>query len=410
MRILLIVPVVTWPIASGGDQRTFAVLRALAAEHDVVLTGLLPKGETDEDSKLLTRECERALAPFTKAIIWAPQPDALEHEPVTSSRIMRAMMTAWNLVMNPIPLVYRARFSAWSRLVTERASEFDAVVVRGTALAHVAAGVPGHRVILDADDQSYMFLSQRAELYSGLFRFSMVLEVARTKRYEFSAFARVRRVLVANAEDAARLRRANVSILSNGVTLDGVPSVQRGTKTLVYVGHFGWLPNLEGLWWFLDHVWSDVLLTVPDARLNVVGRKATSDIAGDRPLVGLHFEADVPEVGSWFAGAVASIVPLWEGSGTRIKIIESLGYCTPVISTPIGAAGLTSDFDESDGLFIAQNKEQMIEKILDVLRNPHLAAQAAQLGSKKVRSRWTWQARTETLASQITDLIATVSA
>lgn len=410
MRILLIVPVVTWPVVSGGDQRTFAVLRALSAAHDVVLTGPRPSAGVDGDAESLSRECERALAPYAKAIIWAPPADPLYEPPVSPSRIVRAITTAWHLVMNPIPHVYRVRFSAWSRLVAEKAGEFDAVVVRGTALAHVAAGVPGDRVILDADDFSYIFLSQRAALASGLFRISIKLESARTKRYEFSAFSRVRRVLVANAEDAARLRRMRVSILPNGVTLNGLPPTQRNTRTLVYVGHFGWLPNVEGLWWFLDHVWGAILRAVPDAQLNVVGRRAASDLAGDRPLPGVHFAADVPEVGSWFGGATASIVPLLEGSGTRIKIIESLGYGTPVVSTPIGAAGLTSDFGESDGLFIARNKEEMIEKLIGVLTHPEHAAHAAQCGAEKVRSGWTWQALTETLPERVREFIAPVPA
>jgi len=410
MRILLIVPVVTWPFVSGGEQRTFAVLRALGAAHDVVLTSPRPPGGTDGDVDTMVRQCELALAPYTKAIVWAPAADAIEDVPVSSSRTLRAMKLAWNLLINPVPFSYRVCFSAWSRLVEERASEFDAVVVRGTTLAHVAAGISGDRVILDADDLHYMFLSQRAELASGLFRISVLLESARTRRYEFSVFSRVRRVFVANAEDAARLRGTSVSLLPNGVTLVSTPSVPRDKKTLVYVGHFGWLPNVEGLWWFLDHVWGAILLAIPDAQLNVVGRRATPHVAGDRPLVGVRFEADVPEVGSWFAGAVASIVPLLEGSGTRIKIVESLGYRTPVVSTPIGAAGLTADFDESHGLFIAETREQMIEKLLDVLGNPGLAADAAQRGSEKVRSGWTWQAVTETLPSQIEQLIAPVSA
>ncbi len=279
--------------------------------------------------------------------------------------------------------------------------QFDAIVVRCIAMAPLAESVPGKRIILDADDLHYMVLSQRAERESGLTRVATWFETARTKRYEFSLFSRMKRVLVSNTDDAARLRGKKVSVLPNGVTLSDVAFVPRSNKTLVFVGHFGWPPNVEGLRWFLDNVWHDIQHAVPDVQLNVVGRSATPDIAGPRSLVGVHFAADVPEVGSWFAGAVASIAPLWQGSGTRIKIVESLGYGTPVVSTPIGAAGLTTDFNECDGLFLVENREQMIATLLDILRDPESAAVLARTGAERVRSEWTWQSLTASLPARV---------
>ena len=377
------------------------MLAALGSSHDVVLTCAVPPRVAGANIDSNPQACELALAPYTSAILWAPAENALAAVAAPSSRLVRALKRAWDLLTDPIPFAYRGRFAAWAQMLAGCGDQFDAIVVRCIAMAPHTASVPGMRIIPDADDLHFMVLSQRAQRESGLTRVATRFESARTKRYEFSLFSRVKRELVSNTDDAARLREKKVSVLPNGVTLADVASVPRSTKTLVFVGHFGWPPNVEGLRWFLDNVWHDIQQVVPDVQLNVVGRKATPDLVGPRSLVGVHFAADVPEVGSWFAGAVASIAPLWEGSGTRIKIVESLGYGTPVVSTPIGAAGLTTDFNECDGLFLVGNREQMITTLVGILRDPESAAMLARSGAEKVRSGWTWQSLTSSLPARL---------
>jgi polysaccharide biosynthesis protein PslH len=104
---------------------------------------------------------------------------------------------------------------------------------------------------------------------------------------------------------------------------------------LLFVGSGDYPPYARGVTWFVQDVLPLVRTHVP-ATLDIVGRTPARTIA----VEGLNYAGSVPEVGPWYERAHVAIVPVFDGSGTRLKIIEAMAHGLPVVSTRLGAEGL----------------------------------------------------------------------
>ncbi|MCA1742249.1 MAG: glycosyltransferase family 4 protein, partial [Bacteroidales bacterium] len=99
-----------------------------------------------------------------------------------------------------------------------------------------------------------------------------------------------------------------------------------------FIGALDWRPNLEGLRWFLRHVWPSVSRAVPLATLHIAGRGAPANVK--RWLNGekVSFEGEVDDARSFMASMNVIIAPLFAGSGLRIKIIEAMSIGRTVVA------------------------------------------------------------------------------
>ncbi len=204
------------------------------------------------------------------------------------------------------------------------------------------------------------------------------------KAYARAAFNMLKsnEIAAMNAYDAVfTLNEADKQKLSiDGVTTSifsspvGVrPALQRNlchyNNKLVFIGAGGHSPNVEGLEWFLKNVWEFILLKYPNTKLNVIGNWSQSQIEKYKNISNLYFLGFVDDLGKELDGAI-SIVPIISGSGIRIKILDSVNYGTPFISTTIGA--LDMGFEDGRDCYIADSASSFSEKLLDLMANPFL--------------------------------------
>ena len=111
-------------------------------------------------------------------------------------------------------------------------------------------------------------------------------------------------------------------------------------RDLVFVGSMDWMPNIDGIRWFLSDVFPRIQAQRPGTTLAIVGRNpppAIQDAASD-PLITVT--GTVPDVRPYLWTSALSLVPLRIGGGTRLKIFEAMAASTPVVATTIGAEGL----------------------------------------------------------------------
>lgn len=138
---------------------------------------------------------------------------------------------------------------------------------------------------------------------------------------------------------------------------------------LLFVGALNYPPNNNGLTWFIKFIFSDFKKEYPDAKLLVVGRSPRNDIKEIcESREGIELYSDVPDVKEYYNQCRAVVVPLLEGSGTRIKILEAALANTPVLSTPKGAEGLEL-VDETDVLLFENSREFRAKYSITLDRN-----------------------------------------
>jgi len=109
---------------------------------------------------------------------------------------------------------------------------------------------------------------------------------------------------------------------------------------VMFLGSMDWMPNQDGVRWFVREVWPAVFATQPQATFHIVGRSPPADIRALATSPGVSVVGGVPDVRPHLAAASVVVVPLLVGGGTRLKIYEAMAMDRAVVSTGIGAEGL----------------------------------------------------------------------
>jgi glycosyltransferase involved in cell wall biosynthesis len=198
-------------------------------------------------------------------------------------------------------------------------------------------------------------------------------------------------VLCVSEEDAAAVFAAGGRALlaPNGVDDEFflTPLSDSGERALFF-GHFGYEANRRGLERFLAEGWPEVLRARPEARLAIAG--GGMDDALRRQLAAydgidvLGLVADLPGV---LAAARAVIVPIWEGGGTRLKVLEALAASRVVVATPLGASGV-GFVDGRHGL-LGQDPSELASALAVLLADPQRAAAMGAEG-RLLAERYRW--------------------
>ena len=113
-------------------------------------------------------------------------------------------------------------------------------------------------------------------------------------------------------------------------------------RTIIYVGAMDWLPNRDAVEFFVAEIMPELLRLVSNVTFVVAGREPPAEFRERLERVpGVKFTGTLPDLRPQIAKAAVCAVPLRIGSGTRLKIIEAAAMAKPVVSTTIGAEGLS---------------------------------------------------------------------
>jgi len=130
--------------------------------------------------------------------------------------------------------------------------------------------------------------------------------------------------------------------------------------SLFHLGAMNWLPNEEGIKWFLENCWSKIHRKFPELKFYFAGRMMPDWLLKlDMPNV--MVVGEVEDAQKFMQSKAIMIVPLLSGSGIRVKIIEGMALCKAVISTDVGAEGI--DFIPNKHLLIANTPEEFLSAI-----------------------------------------------
>lgn len=139
--------------------------------------------------------------------------------------------------------------------------------------------------------------------------------------------------------------------------------------SLFHIGSMNWMPNEQGIKWFLRHVWPSVHNRYPDICLYLAGRQMPNWLKY-LSQEGVVIEGEVADAEVFMAKHRIMIVPLFSGSGIRIKIIQGMLAGKAIISTRTGASGI--NYEQGKHLLTADDKEGFIRAIINCVENPGL--------------------------------------
>jgi glycosyltransferase involved in cell wall biosynthesis len=182
---------------------------------------------------------------------------------------------------------------------------------------------------------------------------------------------------------------AQVTVIPNGVDAKAFTPRQsvNNAENLLFVGSMDYHANIDAVTWFTKTAWPIISERRPHLHFTILGRSpdpAVRSLASDK----VHVTGTVEDVRPFYANAVAVMVPLRVGGGTRLKILEAMAMGVPVISTTLGAEGILAH-DGEDILF-ADSAEAMADALDRMLSQPLLRQRLIASARRLVSEHYDW--------------------
>ena len=284
-------------------------------------------------------------------------------------------------------------FSARLIEVLEK-EQFDVVQLEMLYMAPYVADIRAHSkamIVLRAHNVEHKIWERIAKETKSPFKRWYINHLAKTlKEYELNALETVDGIAAITRKDAAFFRKycsKPVIDIPYGVYPEEfTPKYEiEGKPKFYHIGSMNWMPNEEGIRWFIDEVLPKTVEKVNDFVYHLAGRNMPEWLTTlNNPHVDVIGE--VPDAKEFVANHDVAIVPLLSGSGIRIKIIESMAMGKTVITTRVGAEGIL--YDEEVNLIIAENKAKMVEAIRSINENPEIAVKIGKEARKLVEATY----------------------
>jgi glycosyltransferase involved in cell wall biosynthesis len=232
------------------------------------------------------------------------------------------------------------------------------------------------RIVLRSHNLEHVIQERMANSETNVFKKPYRRYLAKQlKTYEVAVLDRVDGVAAITPADAEHFAghgsKTPIITIPFGVDPeDYAPTEPAGAPVFFHLGSMDWLPNEEGIRWLVANVWPKVIKAQPKAKLHLAGNKMPKDLlALDMP--GLHVNARVPDADLYMSKRHVMVVPLFSAGGMRVKIIEGMAMGKCVISTPIGAEGVSCT--DGEDILLARTATEMVERIVSVIEEPERA-------------------------------------
>ncbi|MEN8202561.1 MAG: glycosyltransferase family 4 protein [Bacteroidota bacterium] len=135
--------------------------------------------------------------------------------------------------------------------------------------------------------------------------------------------------------------------------------------SIFFIGALDWLPNQEGLLWFLDKVFHQVLEKVPGLSFHVAGRNAPKHFEKRLRHPNITYHGEVKDARKFMQSYRVMVVPLLTGSGIRIKILEGMALGRPVVTTHTGMDGIPAENTRS--VFVSDDSYIFTSQLISLL-------------------------------------------
>ena len=377
MRILVLTQVVVYPADAGPKVKTLQVLRHLAAHHDVVYCTFVRSAKEAQDVEKLREICCRVSA-----------------IPIIRSRMNDVRFLIGSLATGDSFILRRDDSPTMRAMVRQLLHEEQIDVLHIDQLNMMRFVPPDWQgtVILDEHNAVWQVFERLSRgTRNPISRWLLGREAHIIRGIEGAACCRAQTVLAVSEQDQRALRE----VAGESALIEIVPiTVDAGhfqpiwearnpqPNRLLTIGTMFWLPNSEGVSWWLRQGYEHLRRLCPNVTYDVVGARPphTLQMLAGRHA-GVHLHGYVADVTPFWTSTGALAVPLLSGGGVRVKILEAMAMGIPVISTTIGCEGLA--VRNGEHLLVADNPETFARACATVLRDKelalHLARNARQL-------------------------------
>lgn len=380
MNILMLTPYLPYPLHSGGQIRTYNLLKKLSHKHKITLCALIKDEKEKEFIPMLSEFCDvkvfkRSATPFT-------------------------LKNIFNTAFSSYPfLVIRNHVKELKDYLTKELQNPGAYDLIHAETFYMMPHLPKTSIPVLLAEQTIEYLGY--ESYAArafpLIRPMLHLDIAKLRRWEHFFWNDCQQLIVMSDEDKEFVQKRvsdpkKVDVVANGVDSAWFAERKRNeakNPTVLFVGTFRWLPNVEAVEFLAKKVWPLVIKKLPAARLNIVGAHPGERILDLQKEESITVIGNIPDIRDAFNTAHALAAPVFSGKGTRYKILEGLASGTPVVATSTAVEGLS--IQPGIHALVEDDAESFANTLLKLLQSKQLQDKLRKNGLSYVKEHFDWQ-------------------
>ena len=381
------------PLDSGGKIRSFHIASELARMHEVTFFTFCGKDISD-DQRTLSSTFHKVVVHPLKVPAARGIGEALDY-----------MASFFAALPHSISKYCRPEVASHLRDIVA-AGAYDYILcdfLTPAAAIPFDGGVPV--VIFTHNVEATIWKRHMDVAKNRIWRFVFKREYEKMRAAELYYLNRSTHVLTVSDTDtevfARDIDRAKITTIPTGVDIRYFqPMSGEEPNSLVFTGSMDWMPNVDGIVYFVEQILPLIRKQLPQVTLWVVGRKPDRTIrAMAERDSSIQVTGRVEDIRPYIAKGAVYIVPLRVGSGTRLKIFEAMAMGKAVVSTTIGAEGLpvTNGVD----VVLADEPDRFANEVCRLLESASERKRIGAAARTLVEEKYSW----EVVAKQVESVL-----
>lgn len=394
MKVLMLTPYLPYPPSSGGQIRSYNLIKYLSRKHEITLCSLIKSREETKYIEPLKKFC-------TKVYVFQRV-----HKPWTLSNILKTGFSSY-------PFLVIRNFSQEEKELLKNILDKESFDIIHAETFYVSPHIPPTKIPIVLVDQTIEY--EVYQHYVSNFKIPFLrpllfLDVLKIKYWESYFWKKASRVVAVSARDAGVMKSVvadlKVEVVPNGVGDDLMEDVPvHFNYTILFMGNYAWLQNIEAARILVKQVYPLILKKLPQVQLIIAGQN-TDKVSRLRSegITLYNFKIDdIEGVKRAYRSSGVLVAPLYGPGGTRLKILGAMATKLPVVTTTVGIEGI----EAKNGIDVlwGDTPKDLVELTVDLLTNKKLYEKIAQNGRSLVEKKYTYGAIAENL-SQIYEQVA----
>lgn len=386
MKILMLTPYLPYPLISGGQTRSYNLIKNLTGKHDITLFAFIRDDEERKFIPELEKFCKKVKV-FKRRKAWSPV------------NVLLAGISPYPFLVS----IYRS--PSLKKAIARELEENEYDLIHAETF-YVMPNIPKTAlptVLVEQTIEYAVYKHFVEETPPRVLRPLLLFDVQKIKFWEKHFWYEAARVVAMSERDKEAILELapdlKVDIVPNGVDVGWFSQKKRkdGDAKVLYVGYFKWLQNREAVEFLIEEVWPKIKKETREARLWIVGRGTSDEI---KRLAGkdIQVSEDIEDIRDAYVNSDVLVAPIKGPGGTRLKILEAMASGIPVVTTSVGIEGLRVEHEKQ--ALIEDDAESIAQAAIKVLKNKDFARRLGEAGRELVSRYYSW-----TKSAQLLDKI-----
>ena len=392
MKILMVTPYVPYPPSSGGQIRTYNLLKYLSQNNEITLVALY---KNDEEKKY-----ESYLKKYCKNIYLCKRPSS----PWQFKNIFKTIFSS-------SPFLVVRNYSDEAKTIINKLLRSEKFDVIHAETFYVMPHIPETKVPTVLVEQTIEYKVYKHFVNSLPFYLRMLvyfdIDIMKLKYWERFYWKKANAVVVVSSSDEKLIKNEEpllkTSIIPNCVgdemIIEKLEEKDLRSPTIFFQGNFFWLQNVEAAKFIIDQIYPQLVKELPNVKIIIAGQNAKKlgDLI-DKSIKIINIEPDnINKVKELFRENTLFIAPIFGPVGTRLKILAAMGSGMPVISSVTGIVGL--EVTDNKDVVIANDPIVFISKIKRLLTNKNFYEKIRKNAYNLVKEKYQWNQTAKELES-----------